>query len=197
MKAETLSRLDSKIQEILNDSSKTDSEKAVEYNRAAAKYTEVFNKITSPPLPLPAKEDSETATEEVPSNEYRGLSLAEIDLNSAKEKVKQFLDHLERDGNVKWDDRGQILFKDSSTPYAGSNVVRLAEDAVRKYDRRPEPAGAQLFYRLLRKSTVPHHLVKNKERRKLLIVKDAPTPSQLQTPKRRLFHQAWENLPSQ
>ena len=74
-------------------------------------------------------------------------------------KARRLTEHLKRD--VAWTARGELIHE--GVPVAGSNVVDLVNDLLRK--RNTDPTGWQPFSRQLRAINLPMVLVGNVARR--------------------------------
>ena len=74
-------------------------------------------------------------------------------------KARRLMEHLKRD--IAWTARGELIHE--SVPVAGSNVVDLVNDLLRK--RKTDPTGWQPFARQLRAINLPMELVGNVARR--------------------------------
>ena len=74
-------------------------------------------------------------------------------------KARRFMERLKR--NMSWTARGELIH--DGVPVAGSNVVDLVNDLLRK--RKTDPTGWQPFARQLRAMNLPMELVGNVARR--------------------------------
>ena len=70
-------------------------------------------------------------------------------------KVRRLMEHLKRD--IAWTARGELIHE--GVPVAGSNVVDLVNDLLRK--RKTDPTGWQPLARQLRAINLPMELVGN------------------------------------
>ena len=92
-------------------------------------------------------------------------------------KARRLMEHLKRD--IAWTARGELIHE--GVPVAGSNVVHLVNDMLRK--RKTDPTGWQPFARQLRALNLPMELVGNVTRR--AYIRQATTPTMTSTPGRR------------
>ena len=92
-------------------------------------------------------------------------------------KARRLMEHLKRD--IAWTARGELIHE--GVPVAGSNVVDLVNDLLRK--RKTDPTGWQPFARQLRAMNLPMELVGNVARRDY--IRQATTPVTTSTPGRR------------
>ena len=92
-------------------------------------------------------------------------------------KARRLMEHLKRD--IAWTARGELI--DEGVPVAGSNVVDLVNDLLRK--RKTDPTGWQPFARQLRAMNLPMELVGNVTRR--AYIRQATMPTMTSTPGRR------------
>ena len=74
-------------------------------------------------------------------------------------KAGSLMEHMKR--NISWTARGELIHE--GVPVAGSNVVDLVNDLLRK--RKTDPTGWQPFARQLRAMNLPMELVGNVARR--------------------------------
>ena len=92
-------------------------------------------------------------------------------------KARRLMEHLKRD--IAWTARGELIHE--GVPVAGSNVVDLVNDLLRK--RKTDPTGWQPFARQLRAMNLPMELVGNVARRDY--IRQTTTPVTTSTPGRR------------
>ena len=85
-------------------------------------------------------------------------------------KARRLMEHLKRD--IAWTARGELIHE--GVPVAGSNVVDLVNDLLRK--RKTDPTGWQPFVRQLRAINLPMELVGNVARRAYIRQATTPTP---------------------
>ena len=93
-------------------------------------------------------------------------------------KARRLMEHLKRD--IAWTARGELIHE--CVPVAGSNVVDLVNDLLRK--RKTDPTGWQPFARQLRAMNLPMELVGNVARRDNIRQATMTTPT-TSTPGRR------------
>ena len=86
-------------------------------------------------------------------------------------KARRLMEHLKRD--ITWTARGELIHE--GVPVAGSNVVDLVNDLLRK--RKTDPTGWQPFARQLRAINLPMELVGNVARRAYIRQATTTTPS--------------------
>ena len=86
-------------------------------------------------------------------------------------KARRLMEHLKRD--VAWTARGELIHE--GLPVAGSNVVDLVNDMLRK--RKTDPTDWQPFARQLRAINLPMELVGNVARRAYIRQATTATPS--------------------
>ena len=92
-------------------------------------------------------------------------------------KARRLMERLKR--NMSWTASGELIHE--GVPVAGSNVVDLVNDLLRK--RKTDPTGWQPFARQLRAMNLPMELVGNVARRDY--IHQATTPATTSTPGRR------------
>ena len=92
-------------------------------------------------------------------------------------KARRLMERLKR--NMSWTARGELIHE--GVPVAGSNVVDLVNDLLRK--RKTDPTGWQPFARHLRAMNLPIELVGNVARRDY--IRQATLPATTSTPGRR------------
>ena len=86
-------------------------------------------------------------------------------------KARRLMEHLKRE--VAWTARGELIHE--GVPIAGSNVVDLVNDLLRK--RKTDPTGWQPFAQQLRAINLPMELVGNVARRAYIRQATTATPS--------------------
>ena len=95
-------------------------------------------------------------------------------------KARRLMEHLKRD--IAWTARGELIHE--GVPVAGSNVVDLVNDLLRK--RKTDPTGWQPFARQLRAMNQPMELVGNVTRRAYIRQVTTPTMTSTQGRRRRM-----------
>ena len=91
--------------------------------------------------------------------------------NTMQAKARRLMEHMKR--NIYWAGRGELIHE--GVPVAGSNVVDLVNDLLRK--RKTDPSGWQPFARQLRAMNLPMELVGNVARRDYIRQATMMTPT--------------------
>ena len=101
-----------------------------------------------------------------------GIEAAVVDTvpKTMQAKARRLMEHMKRD--IAWTARGELIHE--GVPVAGSNVVDLVNDLMRK--RKTDPTGWQPFARQLRAMNLPMELVGNVARRAYIRQATTPTP---------------------
>ena len=86
--------------------------------------------------------------------------------SSLKKKNKRLslLYYLKKNRNIKWNKKGEIVYKGKLFPE--SNIKHLVNHAIHNNNSRPH--GIKTFYKILAKSNIPKKLISNKEGRHLM-----------------------------
>ena len=95
-------------------------------------------------------------------------------------KARRLLERMKR--NMSWTARGELIHE--GVPIAGSNVVDLVNDVLRK--RKTNPTGWQPFTRQLRAMNLPMELVGNVARRDYIRQATMTTPTTSTSGRRRI-----------
>ena len=85
-------------------------------------------------------------------------------------KARRLMEHMKRD--IAWTARGELIRE--GVPVAGSNVVDLVNDLMRK--RKTDPTGWQPFAQQLRAMNLPKEMVGNVAKRAYIRQATTPTP---------------------
>ena len=145
MREKSLSKLDEMIEDTLN-SDLPDDEKA-------KRCTITLNKFRyydeSPVTPVAKKDDD--ILQSIQSNQQY--------------KAKRLLQQLKKNSDIKFDDDGQMIYRQSLVP--NSNVSDLLTDVLKKKTTDP-PIGWQQFSDSLKTSNVGRELVVNEDRWKYM-----------------------------
>ena len=94
-------------------------------------------------------------------------------------KARRLMERMKR--NMSWTARGELIHE--GAPIAGSNVVDLENDVLRK--KKTNPTGWQPFARQLRAMNLPMELIGNVARRDYIRQASMTTPTTTSTPGRR------------
>ena len=162
--------LDDEMMTILDRKDLDDRTKVTLYNQVLQRYNVLSDKHAKEPtraVGAPAT----TATS--------GIEADVVDTvpKTMQGKARRLMEHLKRD--IAWTARGELIHE--GVPVAGSNVVDLVNDLLRK--RKTDPTGWQPFARQLRAMNLPMELVGNVTRR--AYIRQATTPTMTSTPGRR------------
>ena len=119
--------------------------------------------------------EREVGEEKSSHSESTILSLDEVLLNlpeSLKTRARTFLEALKRQHGVEWNEKGEVTLRKYGK-IEGSHIADLVKDAVVSY-KHFKPRGVAEFYSSLQ--NFPASLVRNPERRALLLQKASPPP---------------------
>ena len=103
---------------------------------------------------------------------------------SLQAKARRLMEHLKR--NVAWNNRGELIHE--GVPVAGSNVVDLVHDLLRKR-KTDDPTGWQSFARQLRVINIPMELVGNATRK--AYIQQTATPTDAPRRRRQRRSSSW------
>ena len=119
--------------------------------------------------------EREVGEEKSSHSESTILSLDGVLLNlpeSLKTRARTFLEALKRQHGVEWNEKGEVTLRKYGK-VEGSHIADLVKDAVVSY-KHFKPRGVAEFYSSLQ--NFPASLVRNPERRALLLQKAPPPP---------------------
>ena len=155
--------LDDEMMTILDRKDLDDRTKVTLYNQVLQRYNVLSDKHVKEPVRVVTVNESGAragagATEEaVGSPATSGIEADVVDTvpKTLQAKARRLMKHLKRD--IAWTARDELIHK--GVPVAGSNVVDLVNDLLRK--RKTDPTGWQPFARQLRAMNLPMELVGN------------------------------------
>lgn len=145
MREKSLSKLDEMIEETLT-SDLPDDEKAKRYTMTLNK----FRYYDEPPVTPVAKKDDDILQSIQSNQQY---------------KAKRLLQQLKKNSDIKFDDDGQIIYRQSLVP--NSNISDLLTDVLKK-KTTVAPVGWQQFSDSLKASNIGRELVVNEDRWKYM-----------------------------
>ena len=183
---EKVQALDGEMMTILDRKDLDDRTKVTLYNQVLQRYNILSDKHVKEPVRVVTVNESGTGagvTEGavgVPATSATsGIEADVVDTipKTMQAKARRLMKHMKR--NISWTARGELIHE--GVPVAGSNVVDLVNDLLRK--RKTDPTGWQPFARQLRAMNLPMELVGNVARREY--IRQATTPMMTSTPCRR------------
>ena len=180
--------LDDEMKTILDRKDLDDRTKVTLYNQVLQRYNVLSDKHVKEPVRVVTVNESGTGAGAgvvegaVGAPATSATSEIEADVvdtvpKTMQAKARRLIEHLKRD--IAWTARGELIHE--GVPVAGSNVVDLVNDLLRK--RKTDPTGWQPFARQLRAMNLPMELVGNVTRR--AYTRQATTPTMTSTPGRR------------
>ena len=84
-----------------------------------------------------------------------------------RSRVKAVLIHIRNSKILRWNERGEIIYKNQLIPH--SHIIDLLKDSQRQY-KNFNPTGLKEFYSALEESNVPKALISNLNRREKKII---------------------------
>ena len=173
--------LDDEMMSILDRKDLDDRTKVTLYNQVLQRYNVLSDKHVKEPVCVVAVNESGAGagagagvTEgAVVAPATSGIEVDVVDTvpKTMQAKARRLMEHLKRD--ISWTARGELIHE--SVPVAGSNVVDLVNDLLRK--RKTDPTGWQPFARQLRAMNLPMELVGNVARRDYIRQATPTTPT--------------------
>ena len=178
--------LDDEMMTILDRKDLDDRTKVTLYNQVLQRYNVLSDKHVKEPVRVVTENESGTgaagaegAVGAPATSATSGIEADVVDTvpKTMQGKARRLMERLKR--NMSWTARGELIHE--GVPIAGSNVVDLVNDLLRK--RTTDPTGWQPFARQLRAMNLPMELVGNVARRDY--IHQATTPATTSTPGRR------------
>ena len=151
--------LDDEMKAILDRKDLDDGTKVTLYNQLLQRYNVLVDKRVKEPVRVIAV-GKEVGTEPEKTSSMEADVVNTVP-KSLQAKARCLMEHLKR--NVVWSDRGELIHE--GVPVAGSNVVDLVHDLLRKRKTGGDPTGWQSFARQLRVINIPMELVGNATRK--------------------------------
>ena len=174
--------LDDEMMTILDRKDLDDRTKVTLYNQVLQRYNVLSDKHAKEPTRVITVNESVAGAAEGAVGAPVTTSGIEADVvdtvpKTMQGKARRLMERMKR--NMSWTARGELIHE--GVPVAGSNVVDLVNDLLRK--RKTDPTGWQPFARQLRAMNLPMELVGNVARRDY--IRQATTPATTSTPGRR------------
>ena len=174
--------LDDEMMTILDRKDLDDRTKVTLYNQVLQRYNVLSDKHAKEPTRVITVNESGAGAAEGAVGAPVTTSGIEADVvdtvpKTMQGKARRLMERMKR--NMSWTARGELIHE--GVPVAGSNVVDLVNDLLRK--RKTDPMGWQPFARQLRAMNLPMELVGNVARRDY--IRQATTPATTSTPGRR------------
>ena len=176
--------LDAEMKTILDRNDLDDGTKVTLYNQVLQRYNVLSDKHVKEQVRVVAVNGSISSTASGPGAgagvpdgavgaPSSGIEVDVVDTvpKTMQAKARRLMEHLKR--VVAWTARGELIHE--GVPVAGSNVVDLVNDLLRK--RKTYPTGWQPFARKLRAINLPMELVGNAARRAYIRQATTATPS--------------------
>ena len=172
----SLRQLDEQMRDILDRNDMNLEDKANLYQQVLRKYLVRVKQYENKPLgavtvkgenqstlPLRAEGDLNTAD---PTQGYIETDVLQSVPKTMKNKAERLLQRIRNHPDLKWNQRGEIVWKDQLI--TNSNLVDLIHDVLRKRRRHPDPSGWRVFSEALAAVNVPRELVGNPDRWKFI-----------------------------
>ena len=175
--------LDYEMMTILDRKDIDDRTKVTLYNQVLQRYNVLSDKQVKEPVRVVTVNESGTGAgagagagvaDGAPATSGIEADVVDTVPKTMQAKARRLMEHMKR--NISWTARGELMHE--VVPVAGSNVVDLVNDLLRK--RKTDPTGWQPFERQLRAMNLP--MVGNVVRRDYIRQATTPTTS---TPGRR------------
>ena len=159
--------LDDEMKTILDRKDLDDRTKVTLYNQVLQRYNVLSDKHVKEPVRVVTVNESGTGVAAGAGAGTEGAVGAPVTTSgieadvvdtvpkTMQAKARRLMEHLKRD--IAWTARGELIHE--GVPVAGSNVVDLVNDLLRK--RKTDPTGWQPFARQLRAMNLPMELVGN------------------------------------
>ena len=172
----SLRDMDERMRSILQSDDLDADRKHQMYQDTLRKYRTRVDQYKDKPLGSVIVKESQSTNatpDQQPEKDSWGMIEQEI-IESApktlKNKAEKLLQRIQNHPDLKWNDRGEIIWKDRLVQ--NSNLYDLVHDVLRKR-KRPKPTGWEIFAEALGNANVPRELMGNPDR---WITQKATTP---------------------
>lgn len=159
--SESIIKLDDDIKRVLESPYLKDYDKALAYQQTLYQYLNRINKTkntqlnNSSELSLPAKE-KDNSEEKIIQLENRLVKSLPKNL---RKKGELLLDHLKQTTDLKWNYKGELIYKDSTLE--NTNLTDLFHTTIRNRKSSKLPHGWSTFVNILKESNIPSDLIGN------------------------------------
>jgi hypothetical protein len=182
-------RLDRRMNEILDDTSKSEDERVAQYNQNLQQFLDVQEKKrqyvptvkifqekpSSPSQPLPPSDtpqqsqpvlnsnQGETSESSVQHPTFTDNDILDSVPKTSRTLARSMINRLKANRDqVSWNKRGELVIE--GNPVAGSNIIDLINDQL-KSRKDFNPTGWEQFTETLGKMNMPKYLMRNERRR--------------------------------
>ena len=167
-----VNHLDSEMDSLLKRQDVTQDEKAMFYSQILQRYLNYYEKRMSQPVRVsvvPTKPTTDKTEVQAEPTNLPGNVEADIIESvppTKKSRARQLVKKLKENKDlITWDDKAQQVSE--GTPVAGSDVIDLANDALR-HSKKINPRGWRLFAKVLSDVNIPEGIVRNENRLKTI-----------------------------
>lgn len=174
-KGTILTRLDAEMSDILKSTEMDEREKCMLYHQTLQKYLQ-YKKETPKKEEESSNNEKETEKKTTLDN-LTNENIIETIPKKFQDKAKKLLDRLRLAGNVKWDNRGSLIIDNS---HVRGNIIDLVNNAMRVRKGSP-PTGQRQFAAALRRASIPHEFIGNRQVRNLVAASSSSDDDALQT----------------
>ena len=161
----TITKLDDRIKQILDDDNLDEQKKIQLYTQTLQQYRNVRQNLEPAAASLLATPTS-TSKESITNNEstkvYADKSIIETVPTTYRTRASNLLRFIKNDDKIKWNDNGIVTY--NGRTLNNSNIIDLVNDVVRPR-KRSQPNRWQEFAQALDELNVPKDLIGNPRRK--------------------------------
>ena len=157
----SLNRLSQRMDESLNQSTKSEEERATDYQQNLQKFMKLAEQFRNQPIGKVEIAKDTTASSKTNNDGQLDAMKQDVISNmpkTFKEKARRLLVHLDHIPNLKWTDKGEMVISDQVIP--GTNIRDLFSDVLRKKKTMfSTEQGLRSFVDLLKSTNVSRELI--------------------------------------
>ena len=163
----TITKLDDKIKEILEDNRLNEHSKVEKYSHVLQQYMNIRENLDTADVKTPPVNfDSTVSTR--PTAPYGEESIIETVPRTFRSKAKHLLRFIKTNDDIKWNENGVVSYKDNVLQ--NSNIIDLVNDVIRPR-KSSQPDNWQEFAHALHDINIPKDLIGNPKRKYVSPVK--------------------------
>lgn len=142
----------SKMHDILENSTLSESEKAQRYGETLFKLQNSLEKVKVPGNNIPLDYNQKAVSDTMQDRILQSVP------KTMQRKASLLLDMLKDNNNLTWNNQGVVTYKGTQIP--GSNIIDLINDTLRQR-KGVQPKGWETFSKVLNETNVPQEVVGN------------------------------------
>ena len=158
----TVTKLDDKIKEVLDDNSLNEHSRVKKYSQVLQQYMNIRENLhTTDVTPTHVNNAVDSTSSTRPTPLYAEESIIETVPRTFRTRAKHLLRFIKNNDEIQWNNNGVVSYKDNVLQ--NSNIIDLVNDVIRPR-KTSQPNNWQEFARALHEINIPKDLIGNPKR---------------------------------